>query len=590
MAKEKLLLSAFLVLSVLAALTEGVGVSLVVPILESQANQSVFTNIPILKEFSNLFEGLNPNDKLRNVSIVLAVVWILRGCLLYCVELLGGIIPLKLQRGLYARGYEALLRAEYSFFMEKNIGEHLSSLTEWATRVTQLLTSFAIAINALILVIVYLVLMVTISWKLALSAVVFVILITSILKLFISGPLHRVGEKMSHKNIKLSDITHETMTGMKFIKTSAAEDTMVPEYNDRLTEKIDTQIKMVAYQALTNPFLVTTAGLFICVLLYGFSAVNNEAASWISGLLMFIIVLTRLLSPISQLNSARAQFFAHYFSLEMLDKFFKETDLRKEQLGQKEFKTIKENIVFDDVEFKYPNSEKNVICGLSMELKKGQMIAVVGPSGSGKSTIVALLMRLFNPQKGSIKIDGIDLQDIDVRDLRRVISLVSQDIFIFNDTVKENVIFSIDDVTDEAIEKAADLAAANEFIMSLPDGYESKLGDRGTRLSGGQQQRIAIMRAILRKPALLIFDEATSSLDTFTEQAIQDAVEVIRKDTTIMIIAHRLSTIRRADKVIVMRDGCVAEYGNHDELMLRQGAYWEMVTHQSLDLVEYEGL
>ena len=587
-AHEKTSMILFLVLSILAALTEGVGISLLVPILESQASQPLFKNVPILKEFSVLFADMEQSTKLQNVALVLAGILLTRGVLLYFVELLAGIIPLRIQSSLYSRGYKALLNVEHSYFAERSIGDHINSLTDWTLRVTQLLSSFAIAVYAMILVVIYLVLMLTLSWKMALMAALFVGVVTGILKKFTRGPLHAAGEALSQKNAKLSEITHETMTGMKFIKMSAAESVMERRYNQRLQNKIGTQIRVATFQAVSNPFLVTSSGLFICALLFGSSYVNNGTEEWLSSLLMFLFLLMRLLSPISQINAARVQIFAHSFSLEMLNNFFQETALRKQSSGDVRLDDIKQSVEFNNVEFKYPQSDETAIRGISMKIEAGQMVAVVGPSGAGKSTLVSLLLRFFDPQSGNIKIDGVDLCDIDIRELRSHISVVSQDIFIFNDTVSKNLSFAIEGVSDEDIHRAAKLAAADEFIAALPEGYETKLGDRGVRLSGGQQQRIAIARAILRKPGLLVMDEATSHLDTFTERAIQDAVEVMRKDHAILVIAHRLSTIRRADNVIVLNAGQIVEQGSHDHLMSVKGAYWDMVQHQSLDLVDYE--
>ena len=588
LAQEKYLAALYLLLAVLAALTEGIGISLLVPILESQASQPLFNTVPILKEFSALFEGMEQSEKLQNVALVLGGIMLVRGVLLYFVELLAGVVPLRLQRTLYARGYKALLHAEYSYFTEHSIGDHINSLTDWTLRVTQLLSSFAIAVYALILVAIYLVLMLTLSWKMALMAALFVGVVTGILKMFTKGPLRAIGEEMSLKNAQLSEITHETMTGMKFIKMSAAEDVMEPRYKQRLEDKISTQIRVVTFQAFTNPFLVTSAGLFICALLFGSAYINDAQQEWLSGLLMFLFLLTRLLSPISQINAARVQIFAHSFSLEMLDKFFAETTRRMQRSGSMRIKDVHNAIEFDNVAFKYPQSDEAALRGISMKIEAGQMVAIVGPSGAGKSTLVSLLMRFFDPQSGSIKIDGVDLRDIDIQDLRSHVSVVSQDIFIFNDTVSKNLSFAVDGVSDADIHRAAKLAAADEFITALPEGYDTKLGDRGVRLSGGQQQRIAIARAILRKPGLLVMDEATSHLDTFTERAIQNAVEEMRKDHAILVIAHRLSTIRRADVVVVLKDGLIVEQGSHDELISQKGAYWDMVQHQNLDLVDDE--
>jgi subfamily B ATP-binding cassette protein MsbA len=241
--------------------------------------------------------------------------------------------------------------------------------------------------------------------------------------------------------------------------------------------------------------------------------------------------------------------------------------------------------VLDRVSFSYQPGEKPTLRDISATIERGKMVAVVGPSGAGKSTLINMVARLYDPQQGRILIDGVDLREFDVRSWRRRIAVVTQDTYIFNDTVANNISFGHDNVPRERIEAAARLAAASEFVEKLPQGYDTLVGDRGVRLSGGQQQRVAIARAILSNPDLLIFDEATSHLDTISERAIQDAMENMSKGRTLLVVAHRLSTIRKADKVIVMDEGRVVEEGQHRDLLARRGIYWEMVEHQRLDLL-----
>ena len=587
-AQERRLFMVFLFLSVIAALTEGVGVTLLIPILESNANAPQFSTIPLMKDISALFEGLDTGERLQRVAILLGVVLLIRGVLLYLVDMLSGVIPLRLQKQFFKRGYESLLHVEYSYFTERDIGEHTNSLNDWSLYVTQLLTSFASAIYNTILLLMYLALMVTVSWQLAALVVVFVVFLTMVLKAFTTGPLSQASIDVSNKTAALNETAFETISGMNFIKMSAAEGVMKNIYNSRLGQKIATQTRLVVIQSIPHPFMATSAGIFVCLLLYGGSVWGGGGSDWLSHLLLFLFLLLRLLGPVSQVNVARALVVGHLYSLERLEQFFAESKRRMQPSGSEPFTGLKQGIKLDHLNFQYPESDERAIHDLSLDIPAGKMVAIVGPSGSGKSTLVSLLTRFYDPQGGSITIDGVDLCKFDVYDLRRHISVVSQDIFIFNDTVANNLAFSVDDVSREEIEQAAKLAAADEFISEMAGGYDAKLGDRGVRLSGGQQQRIAIARAILRKPDLLIFDEATSHLDTFTEKAIQDAVEVLREGRTVLVIAHRLSTIRRADKVIVIKDGQLVEQGTHDQLMAAQGAYWDMVNHQTLDLVDDE--
>jgi ABC-type multidrug transport system fused ATPase/permease subunit len=268
-----------------------------------------------------------------------------------------------------------------------------------------------------------------------------------------------------------------------------------------------------------------------------------------------------------------------------LMQFYDEAGRQRMKNGDLQAPPLRRDLVFDRVGFAYKPGEKTVLDDVSLRVERGKMTAIVGPSGAGKSTLINMAARLYDPQQGSVRVDGVDLRDLDIGSWRKQLAVVSQDTFIFNDTAANNIGFGRGNASMDRIRSAAEFAAAAEFIEGLPQGYDTMLGDRGVRLSGGQQQRIAIARAVFADPELLIFDEATSNLDTFTERAIQDAMERISRSRTVLVVAHRLSTIRKADKVVVLEDGRVVEEGRHRELLARRGRYWEMVEHQRLDLI-----
>jgi len=588
MAHDKWLFASFLVLSILAALSEGIGVSMLVPILETQSSGAAFSNIPIFSKVSLIFEGMDQGEKLKLVAMSLAAVMLVRGVLQYIVELLASIIPLRLQFQLSSKSYASLMGVEYSYVTEKDVGALTNSLTGWASGVTVLLTSVAVVIWSSLLLLMYIGLMLLLSVKMTLIAVVFVFCLSYVLRKYITAPLRNAGENLSKRNATMSEVAHETITGMKLIRQSAGEEVMGDRFRSSMSGLIETQTHVVKLQATTFPFLTTGAGLFICALLYSGGMMVDGMEEWLSGLLMFLFLIMRILGPVSQINVARNRIVQHMYFLDSLEEFYADSEKRHQTSGDHKFDGIQDNLTFDNVIFQYPQSNLPVIKGLSLKILAGEMVAIVGPSGAGKTTLISLLTRFYDPQSGSIKVDGVDMTDFDVHDLRRNVSVVSQDIFIFNDTIFNNLLFSLEGRTQADVERAAKMASAHEFIMDLPQGYETQLGDRGMRLSGGQQQRIAIARAILRNPSLLIMDEATSHLDTYTERAIQNAVEELRQNRTVLVIAHRLSTVRRADKVIVIDKGRVIEEGHHDELMKKQGSYWDMVNHQNLDLVDDE--
>jgi ABC-type multidrug transport system fused ATPase/permease subunit len=312
---------------------------------------------------------------------------------------------------------------------------------------------------------------------------------------------------------------------------------------------------------------------------------SDESTSWVGAILLFLLLLFRLMGPVSNLVAARNRIVASMNDFNALMQFYDEAGRQRMKNGDLQAPPLRRDLVFDRVGFAYKPGEKTVLDDVSLRVERGKMTAIVGPSGAGKSTLINMVARLYDPQQGSIRVDDVDLRELDIGSWRRQLAVVTQDTFIFNDTAANNIGFGHSNASMDRIRSAAEFAAAAEFIEGLPQGYDTMLGDRGVRLSGGQQQRIAIARAVFADPELLIFDEATSNLDTFTERAIQDAMEKISRSRTVLVVAHRLSTIRKADKVVVLEDGRVVEEGRHRELLARRGRYWEMVEHQRLDLI-----
>jgi len=583
---ERNLYILFLILSLVMALTEGFGVSMVAPLLDLQAGSN-FTRVPLLGNLTSAFANMPPGQRIPMIALVLAIVVVFRGAIQFAVDALSAIIPLRVQRRLSLSGYSALMGVQLGFIQASNVGDLSNGISSYPTRVTQLLQQFATALWNFCIMLVYIALMFAMSWRMTICSIIFVLVISLILKKFATQPLKRAGKAITNASAQVGMVVHETLNGMKLIRLSVAEDLMIHRYSVSLNANVSALTRLNLIAAASSPLLTTGAGLFICSLLLGNQYLHMSGdMSWVSGLILFLIVLFRLLGPVSQINMARSRILGDIHAFEMLEQFQQQTREHRQPSGHQLIHQLKSGICFQAVDFRYPGIEELALQGLSTEIPCGKMVAIIGPSGAGKSTIVGMVARFYDVAAGRILVDGVDLRDLDIDSWRRRISVVSQDIFIFNDTVTNNIKFGMGEVSFEQVQAAAKLAAAEEFIEKLPEGYETLLGDRGVRLSGGQQQRIAIARAILANPDLLILDEATSNLDTYTERAIQSAVDQLSKNRTMLIIAHRLSTIRKADKVIVLKDGRIVEEGRHDELLKKQGVYWEMVEHQRLDLVD----
>lgn len=586
LAGERLLFSSFIFLSVIGALTEGMTISLLIPLLDAQG-QGRLSDIPVLGSVSHLFAGFTPNGRIEAVAGAMAGLVILRSLLQYSVDVLAALMPVRLERRLSQRSYKALLGVQISYIHTHDYGALLNGVYGWSQRVAGILSVVAAVLWNLFIVAIYIAMMVAVSWKLTAFVVAFLLVISQVMKALFTGPLQRAGAQLSEAYARVNQLIMESIGGIKMIRLATAEPEMIRTYEHAFGELSASRRRTAKFQAMSAPLLSVTAGLLVCLLLFTNAALREgEPTTWIGAILLFLFLMFRLMGPVTTLNSTRNRIVSEMNAFEMLHAFYAETDAQQEPRGGIPAEPLKQGITFENVSFAYDQADQEALRGISTSLDRGKMIAVVGPSGAGKTTLIALVARLYDPQRGRLLIDGIDLKNLDVRTWRKRIAVVTQDVFIFNDTVAKNIAFGQGAVSLDRIRAAARLAAADTFIDELPQGYETVLGDRGVRLSGGQQQRISLARAILADPDLLILDEATSHLDTFTERAIQTAVEQMSNERTVLVIAHRLSTIRRADKVIVMDDGRIVEEGRHDELLAAHGRFWKMVEHQRLDLVD----
>jgi len=577
----------FIALSFVAAMTEGFSIALLVPVIEAQGQIGAFRGIPLLGDLSGFFVVFSPNDRIKIFAAAMALIIVLRGILSFFVDSLGATMPLDWEQKLDARSYAALMAADIDFITDNDVGTMLNGVSNWPRRVSDMLSNFAIIVTNAMIICVYLMLMLLVTWKLTLLALVFIASVSMLLKFLTSGPLHRAGERMSAAVARVNQVVVESLSGMKHVRLSSAEGLMTGLYLRRLAEFISSFRQTARIQALAAPLLTMSAGLFICALLFAQASLHDgNSSSWLNLVLLFLFFMFRLTGPVSSINMARSRIVANMHAFTSLMDFYGDAERRRQSNGTVPAGPLRQDVRFEHVTFRYKPDEAPVVKDLTATIERGQMVAIVGPSGAGKSTLMALIARLYDPQQGRILIDGIDLRDLDVGSWRRRLAVVAQDVFIFNETVAHNIRLGRDQVPMQRVREAAELAVAAEFIDALPQGYDTMLGDRGVRLSGGQQQRIAIARALLAEPDVLIFDEATSNLDTVTERAIQRAIEQMSKTCTVIVIAHRLSTIRRADKIILLEAGSLREEGTHRELLRLRGTYWEMVEHQRLDLVE----
>ncbi len=476
--------------------------------------------------------------------------------------------------------YEKIISLPIGFFTNERKGDVMARMSGDVSEVqTSIMASLDMLFKNPVMIIVYFATMMSISWQLT----VFVLVLLP----FSGYIMGTVGKKLKRKSLKSQSIwgelmsqIEETLGGLRVIKAFNAEDKIVDRFH-RTNQGWRNNVNQVnRRQALAHPMseFLGTATIAI-VLWYGGSLIlNGESSITAASFIYYLIIFYSIINPAKEFSKAAYAVQRGMASIERIDKILGVDNPIKDPASPKQLEEMNTAIEYRDVSFKY--SKDWILRNISFTLEKGKTIALVGQSGSGKSTLVDLLPRFYDVNEGSILVDGIDVRDMKVADLRGLMGNVNQEAILFNDSFYNNITFGVKDATREEVEAAARIANAHDFIMATEDGYETNVGDRGSRLSGGQRQRISIARAILRNPSILILDEATSALDTESEKLVQEAIENLMKNRTSLVIAHRLSTIKNADQIFVMHEGHIVERGTHDELLKLDRYYKRLVDMQ----------
>lgn len=484
------------------------------------------------------------------------------------------IIPIRtgVVRDIRNQLYHKITSLPLGFFSEERKGDIIARMTGDVGEIeSSIMSSLDMLFKNPILIISYFTALIFISWQLTLFTLVFV----PIFGWFMGY----VGRKLKRKSIAAQSLWSDTMSqveetlgGLRIIKAFCAEDKMNKRFDGINSEYRDSIQRVNIRQQMAHPmseFLGTV--LIIIVLWVGGILVLDQQILSGPTFIYYLVMLYSIINPLKDFSKASYNIPKGLASMERVDKILKAENTIKEPANPKHIASFEHQIEFRHVSFRY--GEQWVLKDINLVIEKGKTVALVGQSGSGKSTLVDLIPRYYDVQEGEVLIDGINVKDLGIHDLRQLIGNVNQEAILFNDSFYGNITFGVDSATREQVEQAAHIANAHEFIMQTEHGYDTNIGDRGGRLSGGQRQRVSIARAILKNPPILILDEATSALDTESERLVQDALERLMKTRTTVAIAHRLSTIKNANEICVLHEGEIVERGTHEELLEKGGYY-----------------
>ncbi|MFV0290156.1 MAG: ABC transporter ATP-binding protein [Mangrovibacterium sp.] len=531
---------------------------------------------------THLKETQGASTTLMYIGIFMVVMVFFKALFMYLSSYVMILIRNNVVRDIRGKLYDKMISLPLGFFSDERKGDIMSRMTSDVQEVeSSVMSSLDMLFKNPILIITSLAYMLYTSWSLTIFVFVMLPIAGGIIGK-IGKSLKRKSRKGTQKLGEILSVIEEDITGLRIIKAFTAETKAKARFDAEINHYREIQNGVMSRHSMASP-VSEFLGTFVIVIVLWFGGnliiSGGEGALSPQEFIVYMVFFYNIINPAKAFSSAWYNVEKGLASMERIDKILDAENTISDKENAIENPQFEKEILYKQVAFSY-QTEK-VLDDVTLTIKKGQTVALVGKSGSGKTTMVDLLPRFWDIQQGNILIDGIDIRDMKLHSLRGLMGNVNQDAILFNDTIYNNIAFGVENATKEAVEAAAKIANAHEFIMQAENGYQTNIGDRGDKLSGGQKQRLSIARAILRNPPILILDEATSALDTESEKLVQEALENLMKDRTSLVIAHRLSTIKNADVICVMEKGKIVEKGNHDELLALKGQYFKLHNLQS---------
>jgi len=571
-------------LTVASAFAEGLGITLLLPLLRTTGQVGQQSSSTAEHLLNDMLTWMGIQNSMIWILVFIGAVFLLKGLLNFMAGGYKGVLQANLLRDLQSRLFNLYSHIDYRHYLEKNTGHFINILTQQVNKFFQSFSHFNGFVTQVVMTVSYFAIAFAITWKFASMALAVGVIVMLIFR-FLNSYVRDLSRKISSEASQLNKLLVQGLQALKYVistgQTSKIQKSVDGSIN-RLTGHVRWQRIARAFTgSLKEPISV----MFIVAIIAVQVAVMNQP---LAPIFVAILLFNRGMQSMMSIQMSLQHTMDQIGAVEMVDHEFTEVQNNQETTGEQKANTLQEGIDYQNVSFFYDEDEKPALCNINMTIPAQSTIAIVGESGAGKSTLVDTLNLLLKPQKGRILIDGVDSSKIDIYSWRNKIGYVSQETVVFDDTVANNISLWVGDYSEdndlsEAIRDAAKKAYAHDFIMDLPDGYETRVGDRGVRLSGGQRQRLFIARELFKRPNLLILDEATSALDTESERYIQNSIDALKGEITVVIIAHRLSTIKNVDQVFVLDEGQLVESGTYQALtMQKESRFREMVDMQSL--------